>query len=138
MRASVDTALHLIGRVALVDGAKGDVVEDGGGEELVIGILEDEADGGADGAQVLLVDGQPTGVDLTSLRQQQAVEVEKQGGLAGTVGADQGDFLAGLDLEGDVREGLAAIRVVVAKTGDLYGVMVHVATPLATDFLVDG
>ena len=42
---------------AHVDGAEGDVVVDGGAEELVVGVLEDEADEGADAAEVFARDG---------------------------------------------------------------------------------
>ena len=48
-----------------------------------------------------------------------AVEVEHEGAFAGAVGADEGDFFAGLDAEVEPVEGLVAVGVAEDEAFDL-------------------
>ena len=100
-------AHFLVGRVGA---AVADVVGDGVVEQH--GVLRDHADGGAearlgDVAQVLAVDGDAALDDIV-----EAIEQARDGGLAGAGRADDGDGLAGRDLEADALED-GAIGVVV-------------------------
>jgi hypothetical protein len=106
-------------------GSEGDVFEDGGAEELIVGVLEEEADLAADGIEVVADGGLAEDADgavLGGFFREQAVEMEQQGGLAGAVGADEADALVLGDGEADAAEGGGAIGVVEVKMVDLDGV----------------
>jgi hypothetical protein len=106
-------------------GAEGNVFEDGGAEELVVGVLKEQAHLAADGVEIGLDDGLAEDVDGTvvaeSLREE-AVEVKKKSGFAGAVGADEGDTLGGRDAEGDGGEGLPAVGVAEGEVVHVDGV----------------
>ena len=83
-------------------GAEGDIFADGIGEEG--GLLEDDADLGAEGveggaADVAAIDADETGGGVVKAGQE-----ADDGGLAGAGGAEQGDDLTGLDGEVDIGE----------------------------------
>ena len=98
---------------------EGQLVEDAGTEQLHVGVLEDEADARAEVAaerrvlERLLRERRAEGEDLSLRREDEAVEHLEQRGLAGAVGADDGDVLPGLDREVDPgeRRSAGAIRV---------------------------
>ena len=83
-----DAAFDLLGRQAHVRGTEGHVLLDRRHEELVVGVLEDDADGLADDRQRPGRDGDAAHDDPPLGRQQQPVGVQQQGRLAGAVGAD--------------------------------------------------
>ena len=94
-----------------VGGTEGDVVADRRHEQLVIGILEDDADALADFAQVRLGDREPADPDLAGAATEDAVEVEDERGLAGAVRAEESDPFALVDGEVDSEERTVAIGV---------------------------
>ena len=88
---------------------EGDVVEDGGAEELDVGVLEDEADlavepegvdAGGDGGDV-----RPERPHRAAGRRDDPVEQLEQRRLAAAVRAEQRHLLAGRDVEVDAVEG---------------------------------
>ncbi len=92
---------------AELETAEGDLLADGGGEDLGVGVLEDEADPRAEALDVLLVlevvlRHQVTeGVERALAGEHQPVEDLQEGRLAAAVGAEQGDHLAGHHVEVD-------------------------------------
>ena len=76
------------------------------GEELVVGILEDEADGRAQRREPLAVVGDrlATQQHRPGPRPQGAVEMQEKGGLAGAVRADDRQAATGAHLEREPRE----------------------------------
>ena len=96
---------------AHVDGPEGHVLPHGGAEELVVGVLEDETDRGADALDGGRLHGRAIDADAAVAAAEDAVEVQQQRGLAGTVGPHQGDLLAGLDGELDATQRLGAIGI---------------------------
>jgi hypothetical protein len=116
-------------------GAEGDVFEHGGAEELVVGVLEEEADLAADAGEVGGGGGLAEDADgavVIGVIGEQAVEVEKKGGFAGAVGADKPDAFAFGDGEGDVTEGGGAVGVVEVEVGDLDDVHFHPRAHMAS------
>ena len=103
--------LHLALGQAEVARAEGDVLADGGHEQLVVGVLEDDADPPPDLLQVPLGDRQPGDLHAAAPAAQDAVEVQHQGGLAGAVGPEQRDPLAALDAQVDAVERLVSVGV---------------------------
>ena len=89
--------------------AEGELVAHVGAEELHVGVLEDEADAGAEVAaerrvlERLLGERRAEGDDLAGAGEDEAVEHLEQRRLARAVGADDGDVLAGRD--GEVEAG---------------------------------
>ena len=69
------------------------VLADGRHEQLVVGVLEDDADPATDLRQVRFATGSPLTVDRAGAGGEDAVQVQHQGGLAGAVGPEQGDPL---------------------------------------------
>ena len=63
-------------------------------------------------------------------RQQAAVELEEQGGLAGPVGAHQGHLLPMGDPEGDPLQHLGAVRVGIVQVFHLNDMMAHLTSPI--------
>ena len=78
-----------------------DVLIDGAGEELIVGVLEDEADGGAQRGEAGAVVGHGLSAEKHGAggRPIGAVEVQEQRRLAGAVGADDGQAPALAHLE---------------------------------------
>ena len=97
-------ALGVGGRVSVVEGAEGDVFEEGRQEELVVGVLEHEADPAADVPGGVVLDGGPVDVDAAGLGEEEPVEVEEEGALPRAVGAEERHALAWLDREGQVAQ----------------------------------
>ncbi len=83
-------------------GAEGDIFADGIGEEG--GLLEDDADLGAEGVEGGAADVEAIDADETGGGVVKAGQEADDGGLAGAGGAEQGDDLAGLDGEVDIGE----------------------------------
>ena len=81
--------------------AEGDVFADGSGEEGRL--LEDDADLAAQGLQGGAADVDAVDQDAAGGRVVEAREQVDDGGFAGAGGAEQGDHLAGLDVEVDIR-----------------------------------
>ena len=105
-----DPVLDLLARAAAVERAERDVLADGRHEQLVVGVLEDEPDAGAQVADVVVADAQAGDLEL-ALALQQRVELEHQRRLAGAVGAEDGDALAVGDVQVDAVEAGDAVRV---------------------------
>ncbi len=104
-------ALELGTAQAEVLGPEGDVLADGAHEQLVVGVLEHDADAAADLEQVLLGHRQARDRDAAQAGHQDAVEVQHQRGLAGTVRTEQGDPLSLVDVEVDAVQRLVTVRV---------------------------
>jgi hypothetical protein len=100
---------------AEVGGPERHVLADGAEEELVVGILEDDADAAAHLLEVLLVHRQPADHDRAPAGPwsdtEDAVEVQHQGGLAGAVGTEERDPLTAVDVQVDAEQGLVAVGV---------------------------
>ena len=85
-----------------VEAAVGDVLADGAGEEE--DVLLDDADLAAEGGEGHVADIDAVDRDAAAV---ELVEARQEGGdrrLAGAGGADEGDGLAGADVEVDVRQ----------------------------------
>ena len=111
---AVDPLAHRVALEPEVERPERDVLGDGRHEELVVGVLEDEADRRAQVANVVLADGQARDLQL-ALTGQQPVEVEHQRRLAGAVGPQHGDALAVRDVQVHAVEARHAIRVPEAQ-----------------------
>lgn len=92
--ALLDPGLELGAGEPEVRRAEGDVPADRGHEELVVGVLEDDADPSADLAEVVVVDGQAVHDDAAGVGTQDPVEVQHEGGLARAVRPEDGEPLA--------------------------------------------
>jgi hypothetical protein len=95
---------------ARLEGAEGDVIEDGGKEELVVGVLEEEADFAAKSGEVGGGDGEVADVEF-AFASEDSIEVEEEGGFAGAVGAEDGDAFGLVEMEVDSAEGPEAVVV---------------------------
>ena len=80
-------------------------------EQLVVGVLEDDADPAPDLAQVLARHRQAADRDLPAPGREDAVEVQHERGLAGAVGPQERDPLTLLDPEIDAVQRLVAVGV---------------------------
>ncbi len=101
--------------------AEGDVLADGRHEELVVGVLEDDADLAADLGHVGAADREPGDGDGARASGEDAVQVQDEGGLAGAVRAEQGDPLAAPDGQVHPEEGLVAVGVGVGEAAHVEG-----------------
>ena len=111
----VHAGVHLLAGDAEIFQPEGNLARHGARNNLVVGILEDQAHLPANTRNVLAVggtaavDGHPAGC-----RQQQAIEAAQEGGLARAVGTHQGDKLTRQEAKGDVvqyRRGAAGVGV---------------------------
>ncbi len=93
------------------------VLPDGRHEELVVRVLEDDADPAPDLGHVPLVHGQPGDPHRAGAAGQDAVEVQHEGRLAGAVRPEQRDPLAARDREVDTEEGLVPVGVGEGQSG---------------------
>src|SRR6185369_4100478 len=96
-----------------------DVVVHGRHEQLIVGILEDDADALAHLAQVGLGDREARDPHLARAAPEDAVEMEDEGGLAGAVRAEQRDPLAFVDPEVDAEERAVAVGVGERDASDI-------------------
>jgi hypothetical protein len=101
---------HLLRRDALVPGAVGHVVVDRGHEKLVVRVLEDQADEGADRGQGAVAQDQVADPDGAAAAEQ-AVDVKEQGGLPGAVRSQQGEGLPFRYVQVDLPQGHLAVRI---------------------------
>ena len=101
---SVDPGIEFVAGDAEVGRTERHVGADRGHEQLIVGVLEDDADAPADLAEVRLGHGQPADVDSAALGSVDAVEVQDQGGLAGAIRAEYGNAFATVDREVDAVE----------------------------------
>jgi hypothetical protein len=111
------------GQVELL-GAEGDVLGDGGAEELVVRILEEQSDVLSDPWEVFRADVPAEDADLAvgpAVFGQDPVDVEEEGGFAGAVGAEQADAFARLNAQADTAEGFGAVVVAVVELMDFEG-----------------
>ena len=119
-----DEPLDLVSGEAQLQRAEGELVAHVGAEELDVRVLEDEADAGpevtAERRVLERVFGErgAEGEDLAGAGEDQAVEHLQQRRLAGPVRADDGDVLAGLDLQVDPGQGGSAGAVLVAHAAE--------------------
>jgi hypothetical protein len=104
-----------------------DVVAHRRHEELVVGVLEDQAHPSPDLEQVGLGDRQPGDGDRPVARPEDAVEVEDERGLPGTVRAEQGDPLPRVHVQVDAEQGLVAARVRVRDLPEVEDGHAHAA-----------
>ena len=88
-------------------------------EQLVVGVLEDDADPAPDLGDVLLGDRQPADRHAPGAGGEDAVEVQHQRGLAGAVGAEQGDPLAAVDVQVHAEQRLVAVGVGEGEAADV-------------------
>ena len=109
-----------------LSGPKATSSRDGRHEELVVRVLEDEPDRGAQLAHVALADADAGHLEL-ALAGQQAVEVQHQRRLAGAVGPEHRDPLAVRDVQVDAVEPDDAVRVAEAQAAGVDGAA-HAAT----------
>jgi hypothetical protein len=116
-----DPLVELGAGEAEVGGPEGHVLADGGHEELVVGVLEDDAHAPAHLGDVGVVDAEAVDPDGAGGGPQDAVEVEHQRGLAGPVGPEDGDALAGRDGQVHVPQRPVAVRVVEADARQFDG-----------------
>lgn len=98
-------AADFIEAVAGVERTEGDIVLDGGAEELVVGVLKQQSDLAADQRKLCGDDGDARHVDGGFRRafgqdgRQQAVEVEQQRRFTGAAGSDECDAFAVAETE---------------------------------------
>ena len=113
---------------APLPGAESHILADGRREELVVGVLEQEADLAADAEQVGLDDRQAVdehgGLIGRRLRQD-AVQMKQKRRFSGAVRADQSDGLALRDAEGDIFEGGPAVGISKAQVFHVHDVHGH-------------
>lgn len=93
------------GRESHIQRAEGCVFEDGGHEELVVAVLEDDADTAAEDGERAFFDGCAVEQELPFHGEEDAAEVVEQGRFARTVAADEGDRFPRFDAEADVFQG---------------------------------
>ena len=124
----LDPVLELMTPISEVGRAEGDVVADGGGEELVVGVLEHDPDPAADLAQVGLLDPQAVDDDAAGAAAERAVEVQDEGRLAGAVGAEDRDPLAAGDGEVHAEQRLVPVRIGERQVADLEHDVAHGVT----------
>ena len=79
--------------------AVGELLGDGGADELVLGVLEDEADRAAEGAHIRPSEVDAVDGDAAARRAHDAGDRLQQGGLARAVLADEGEERAALHIE---------------------------------------
>jgi hypothetical protein len=91
--------------------AECDVVTHCRHEQLVVGILEDDADPPADLGEVTLDDGEAGDAHLAVRGEVDAVQVQYERGLARTVGPEERHLLAGLDREVDAEQRVMPVGI---------------------------
>ena len=110
-RACVHPGGQLVAPQAEVGRAEGDVVAHGGHEQLVVGVLEHDADPPADLGEVGLHHRQPADDHLARPAVVDPVEVEDERGLARPVGPEHGHPLPRPHGEVEAVEGLPPVGV---------------------------
>ncbi len=114
-----DAGVDLVRRQPEVRRAEGHVLADARHEQLVVGVLEDDADAPAHLLQVLALHRQAVDVHGSGGRQQDAVQVQHEGGLAGAVRPQQGGALAGLQDQVHAVQRLVPVGVAVRHAGQV-------------------
>ncbi|EXI72105.1 MAG: hypothetical protein AW07_03381 [Candidatus Accumulibacter sp. SK-11] len=109
---------HFVCRQPQVQRTEGDVVEDPRHEELIVGVLEEQADAASQGCKGVAAEREAGDAHAACLRQQAAGEVQQGGRLAGAVGADDRQSLAITDLKRDPTQRAGAIGVGMAEIAD--------------------
>ncbi len=98
LQRPIDARHELVVRHAQIFRAKGHIFFDNGGHHLVVGVLKHHAHGRTDVEQVQCVGGAPIfDEDLALGRQEQCVEVARQGGFARAVVAEDRHVFARLN-----------------------------------------
>ena len=92
-----------------IEAAVADVLEDGVGEEM--GLLQDQAERTAQVGLFDLIDVDAVVADLAVCDVIEAVDEVRDGGLAGTRGADEGDLLARFGIDRNVMENRLALFI---------------------------
>src|SRR5581483_9397414 len=113
LEAARDALGERLGREREVTGPERDLVLDGRGEELVVGVLEDEADVARDPSRTRARRVAAGDADRARGRQQKAGQVLRESRLPRAVVADERDELAGADRERDPveRDGAVGVHV---------------------------
>src|SRR5512140_993595 len=127
-----------VGRQTEVQGAECDVVEDGRHEELVVGVLEDDAYLPADLRPGLLPKGNLPDRHVARRGKQVPVRVQEKRRLSRAVRADDADRLAVGDQERNSFQRLRAVRVPETDVLELEEVMAHPARPPKKRPIVSG
>ena len=125
----MDASLDLLAREILVQRTERHVLPHGGHEELVIGILEDEADPRTQFRERPVADLESRDLQLAAASRK-AVQVQHQRRLAGAVRPEDRHPLTVLHVQVHAAEGGLAVRVAVAQPDGADGAA-HVATPAA-------
>jgi hypothetical protein len=114
----MDPLLNLLRSQPHVGGAKSDVLLHGGSEQLIVGILKNDADVAEN---ITIADA----LDALAIEQhsaqggpQQTVEMFDQGGFAAAVGAEHGKKLALRDVQIDAIESGCAILIRIMQIFD--------------------
>jgi hypothetical protein len=116
-----DAFLELVPSETEVGRAEGYVLANRWHEQLVVRILEDDADPAPDLADVLGVHDHPCDRDDAVPRCEDAVKVQDEGGLPGSIWSQQGDSLASRDLEVDTKQRLLTVWVGVGEVANAEG-----------------
>jgi hypothetical protein len=114
-----DSGVNFGFREAHVDGSEGDVVVDRRAEKLVIGVLEDKADGGPDTADVLAGHREASDGNGPRGGLVDAVEMEHQRGFSGTVGTHQRNLIAFCKIQGNPAQGNMPVGIFEFKVPHL-------------------
>ena len=115
---ALDTIMDLVRWQAHMEWPEGDVVAHGGAEQLIVGILEDEADGGPNPSEVPTLHRHAADRDRSVGWLVRAVEMQHQRGFACAVRADQRHLLSPRDREVDAGECLEAVWIRVMEMLD--------------------
>jgi len=110
---------HLFLGASQVERAEGHVVEDSGGEELILWVLKDQPHLAPDPLEVPVLDGQAENPHRTIVAPEEAIQVEQEGGFTRPIGADEGHPLPSAHDEADSSQRLLPIGVGVRQPLDL-------------------
>ena len=108
---------RVVGGQAQVQRAERHVFQNRGHEQLLVGILKHHADLGADLFERCVRQRQTADFDGT-FASQQSVQVQDEGGLAGSVGAEQRHGFSGVEMKVDAIERLSTIGILVAQSAN--------------------
>ena len=111
---------RIVGGQAQVQRAERHVFQNRGHEQLLVGILKHHADLGADLLERRV--GQRQAADFDgAFATQQSVQVQDEGGLAGSVGAEQRHGFSGIEMKVDAVERLGPVGILIAQPANLNG-----------------
>ncbi len=118
-----DAGVEFRSAQAEVRGPESHVVADGRHEQLVVGVLEDDAHPAADLGQGVPADRHTGDLDRATpgadVAPEDSVEVQHEGRLAGTVGPEQGHPFAAVDVQIDPGQCACAIGIGEGEAADV-------------------